>query len=138
MHFFGVGALPGDSRIAAVDGGVDAGDLRLFLQIVDAMEYRVLQRQLDRIAVGKDAFDLAVEVVPLVLAPEVVDHQEAAVQEVATQGGDFVVGECQLARLDQIKKRIVEQLGRSQIEDFALRIDLERSELLQSVGKVQI
>ena len=48
------------------------------------------------------------EDLPLVLAPEVVDHQEPAAIEILAQQCRFVVVEVPLADLDRIQPRIVE------------------------------
>ena len=67
------------------------GTCGFFFEVVDAVEDLVFQRQLDRLTVGKDAFDVLVKILPLPLAPEVIHHHEPAVQQVAAQGGHFVL-----------------------------------------------
>ena len=48
------------------------------------------------------------EDLPLVLAPEVVDHQEAAAIEILAQQRGLVVVEVPLADLDGVQPRVVE------------------------------
>ena len=61
---------------------MDAGDLRLFLQAVHAVEDFMFERQLFRLILrlGKNAFHLLMEVLVFAIAPEIVDHQEATVE----------------------------------------------------------
>ena len=40
----------------------------------------MFERQFERLAIGEDTFDLSIEVVPFPLTPEVVHHQEAAIE----------------------------------------------------------
>src|SRR4051812_16238725 len=53
-----------------------------FSQIVDGVKYGVVAGDLDDGAVGKDAFHALVEPVPFLGSPEIVEHQEAATQQV--------------------------------------------------------
>ena len=108
------------------------------LRSIDAVEDLVVERQLHRLAVGEDALDLLVEVLPLVVAPEVVDHQEAAVEQVAAQGDDLLLREVQAARLDHVDEGIVEQPLVGQPQRDRIGVDLERRELLQPEGEVQV
>ena len=138
MHFFGVFAFPGHAFKTAPLGNADARHLRLLLEVVHAVKYRVLQRQFDRFAVGEDAFDFVIEVVPFRFAPEVINHQEAAVLQIPSQRFDLVFGEFQTARFDHVDEGIIEQFRIGQLDDFAFGIDFQRRQLLQAIGKVQV
>ena len=133
-----VGTLPRDALAFSHQGLTDAGNLRLLLQVIDTVKERMIERQFDRLAVGEDFFDLVVEVGPFGLAPEVVNHQEAAVEQIPPESLDLVVHEFEVARFDQVDERISEQFGIGQFENAPVRIDLERRELLQTVRKVEI
>jgi hypothetical protein len=92
----------------------------------------------DRLAVGEHAAHFVRQVVPLVLAPEVVHHQEAAVEEIPPQAANFVVGEQHPPRLDEVDEGVVEQLRVGQLQHLVVGIDPHRSELLQAEGEIEI
>src|SRR5690606_14822087 len=119
------GTAAGASRLCDSDGG----NLRLFGEVVDAMEDRVVEFEFDRLAFGKDTFDLLVEVGPFVFTPEVVDHEEPTVEEVTAERGDLGLVEVQPARFDHVDERVLEEFGIGEIQNSALGIDLERGEL---------
>jgi len=54
------------------------------------VEDLVLERNVDDRVFGEDLLHLVLEDLPLVRAPEVVHHQEAAPQEVVPQRGGFL------------------------------------------------
>ena len=107
-------------------------------QVEDAVKKRVLAREVGEGAVGKDALHLLGEVVPFVLAPEVVEHEEAAVEQVAAEDGDFLIGEGKIAGLDDVDERVAEEHRVGDLENLRIGIDLERSHLLEPPGKVQV
>ena len=61
---------------------IDAGNLRFLGEVVNAMKDFMFQRQLLRLTIREDAFEVLIKRVPLVFAPKVVDHQESAVQQI--------------------------------------------------------
>ena len=60
-------------------------DLRLLIEIIDAVKYFVFQGDLFRFPLRENAFHLVVERVPFVLAPEIIHHQETTVQQIAAE-----------------------------------------------------
>ncbi len=139
MHFAGVrSAFPRDQpAVGTLTRHANGGDLRAFGEIVDAVKHRMLQRDFGRLTIRKHAFDFAVEVVPFVASPEVVDHQEAAMQQVASQRGHFLFTEYQLTRFNDVDERVVEQFRIGQSQDAPVRIHVQRCQLLQSPGEVE-
>ena len=102
------------------------------------MKNFVLDRQLHNFPRWKHPLHLAREVGPLFLSPKIIDHQKAAGQQVFPQCLDFVLAEVQLARLDDVNERVLEQFVLGEIEHRALGIDLECGELLQAKRHVQV
>src|SRR4030095_16876390 len=64
-------------------------------------------------------------------------HQEPAVPEIATQGGDLLFAEPQTARLDNINEWVVEQFLVGQTQHLALRVHLEGGHLQKPEAKIQ-
>src|SRR5215471_8272841 len=63
VHVARVAAMapfPRDPLIAPVPGRVNAGDLRFLLETIDTLEDLVIQVELRRLAIGKDALDLPI------------------------------------------------------------------------------
>ena len=116
----------------------DGRNLRSFLQVVNTVKNRVLQRQIPRFLIRKYAFDFTVEVVPLVAAPEVVHHQEPAIEQIAAERDDFLFPKQQLPRFDHVNKRIVEKFQIREPQDVAVRVDMQRCELLQTIREIQL
>src|SRR5262249_21398249 len=121
---------------------VDAGDLRLLLELIDAMEDVMVEGELLGLILllREHPLDLAVENLPLVVSPEVVDHHEAAVEQITAQRRHFLIGEEQstLTRLDHVDERIVEEPFVGQLQADRFGIHLQRCELLEAEGEVQI
>ena len=80
MHKAGVVSFPGDSRATVGDGGIDAGDLGFFFEIEDTMKDRMLNRQVHDLAVRENPLDFIEYIFPFALSPEIVEHDEAAVE----------------------------------------------------------
>ena len=79
---------------------VDRDRLRFFLKVIDDVENLMVQRQFFWFAIGEDAFQLLVKVVPLFVSPELIDHQESTVEQILSQGPGFCVGENDRSRGD--------------------------------------
>ena len=102
--------MPRQSRRAALallgDAGLNvarAGDLIAVSQIVDRMEDRIVVRDIDDGAVGKHAVHAFHEDLPLVFAPEIVAHEEAAAQKISRICLRLCVGETPLAHLHGVE-----------------------------------
>ena len=117
---------------------VDRGRLRLLLEVIDVVEDLVTQRQLSGLVIGKHALYLRVEVIPLLGSPELIHHQEAAVQQVPPQRHSFRVGKDDRPRGNNEDKRMIEQFWISQVKNDRVRIHFERSKFLKAVGYVPV
>ena len=113
-------------------------DLRFLFQAVHIVENLVLQWQLDGFLVWKDPLHFPIEMIPLLRSPELVDHEESAGQQVATQGFGFRIGEDHRTRRDEKGEGVFEQLGIRQLYRDGIRIHLHRGQFLQSVGDIPI
>src|SRR5688572_6134865 len=102
MGRFSVGTLPGNASSPEVVPMVDAWNLRLGFERENTIENRVLDGQFDGFALREDAFDLLVKIVPLAVAPEIIDHHEAAVEQVPAQSGDLFRTEKKGARFNHV------------------------------------
>ena len=126
VNFFGAISLRGiDLAIRHLLGKPDRWNLRTLFQIVDAMEDRMLQRQIHKLAIWKHLFHLTPETVPFVLAPEVIDHHKAAVQKVGAQRLAFIFFKIDIARFNHVDERIVEQSWIRQFQDHTVGIGMQ-------------
>ncbi len=119
----------------ALQGGADAGHLRDFLQVEDGVKNRMVQRELDRLAVGENELHVLVDVFPLGRAPEIVEHEGSAVEQPGPQNGGFLFVQMHESGLDDVGERVVRELGIVDVERAGVRIDLQRGELMQAKGK---
>src|SRR5881396_1972244 len=131
-------SLIGDAGKLALNAPIDAGHLRLFLEVEHAMKNGMAQWQIDRLARGKNAFQFCMKRGPFAVTPEIVAHEEPAVEQVAPQDGHLFLREGQPARLDDVNERIIEQLRVRQFQHLAVRVDLDRRDLLQAKRKIQV
>src|SRR5205823_13093534 len=95
-------------------------------------------RQYIRYSCRKNSLDLAIKILPLRIAQEIVHNEEAAVEEVAAQDGHLFVFEPEGARLDDVDPGKVEQIRVSQPDDTSVGIDQQRGHLLEPEGKIQV
>src|SRR5687767_12400191 len=72
------------------------------------MEDRVSQRQLLDLVFGNDLVKLLLNVLPFILAPEIVEKNKTAAHDVLAQPRRLFVGEFHEARLDDVEDRVVE------------------------------
>src|SRR5688500_5073842 len=91
-----------------------------------------------RLTVREHPPDLALEIAPLPLTPKIIHHEKTTTQQIPTKRGDFFVAELEIARLDEVDERIIEQLLVGYFQDLALRIDFERCHFLQTIGEVKL
>ena len=89
-----------------------------------------------RFSIREDAFDVRVEILPFIFAPEVVHHQEAAVQQIAAQAGDFFVRQIHLAGFDHVEERIVEDRLVGEFDNLSMRIDFQGRQFMQASESV--
>src|SRR5262249_16977918 len=101
-----------------------------FFQIVDAMKNWMIERQFNRFALRKDLFHCFIQRVPFEFAPEIVNHQKSAVEQITTQGRDFIGSQNDPSRFNQVNEGILKQFGIRQPKDFSVWIDLQRRQLL--------
>ena len=62
----------------------------------------MVERDIDGGEFGEDAFHLFGKGGPFAFAPEIVDHQKAAAEEIGSQGFGFVVGEPEVAAFGHV------------------------------------
>src|SRR5205085_4143702 len=90
------------------------------------------------LALRENFFYLVAEILPLHITPKIVRHQEAAVEQILPQDGNFFFVEIEATRLDHVNPRIAGEIGIRQAKEAAIGIDRERSHLLESEGEVEI
>src|SRR5687767_16016280 len=71
------------------------------------MKDRVSQRQLLNLQFRNDFAKLFLDILPFILAPEIVEKDEAAPHDVLTQARGLLVGQFHEAGLDDVDDRIV-------------------------------
>src|SRR5262245_16748720 len=96
----------------------------------------VTQRQLGKLPIRKHSPEDTLDDHPRVLPPEVIEHQESAVEEILSQGNDFVLVQLEASRLDHVDEGMLEKILVRQPEKPSVGIHLHRRHLLQPVGKV--
>jgi len=75
-------------------------------------------------------------------SPKVVGHQDASVEKIIAQDGNFFVTEAQAADFDHVDPGVIEEVRISDTQNAAVGIDLERGDLLKrreiqvAVGKI--
>ncbi len=74
----------------------------------------------------------------LIIPPEVVDHQEAAIEQILTQLRPFLRREREGSRLDDVDEGVVEEPLVGQLHIDWHGVDLERRQLLQTKREVQV
>src|SRR4051812_5256130 len=94
--------------------------------------------QFQKVALGKGPFYFCFEVLPLERAPEVVCHQESAIEQVFAQSRNFSVVQTHGPGLDHVNEGIVEEFRFGEGQDPAVRIDLEGCDLLKTIGKIKV
>ncbi len=74
------------------------------------MIHRMIQRQLFEAPVRKHFGHDLLDIRPFILPPEIVEHQEPAVEKIVSQRHDFLVAEAQSPRFHDIKEGIVDEV----------------------------
>ena len=111
------------------------GNLRIRVDLVETAEHGMLGRQVDDLALGKDALELAHDVLPLDRAVEVVEGRRPAAQEELAQDGHFLVLQPQVARLDEVDPGVLEQLRIGQREHDGI-VDADGGDALEPPRQV--
>ena len=88
------------------------------------MKDGVFQRNVFPLAIGKNLLKFAFKAFPFLLAPKVIHHQKAAVEQIRSKGFAFFFFEVNTAGLNEIDKWIVEKPWISQFNDHAVRIGM--------------
>ena len=97
----------------------------------------MLQRDFLRLPVGEHPFELSVEIFVLLIAPKIIDHQEATVIEVLAQRRYLRFMKHQIPRFNDVDEGIFEELRIAQFQNNRLRIHLERRQLLKPQTEIQ-
>src|SRR5918994_1579904 len=92
---------------AAAEEGTQPGRLRVFLELVEAAENRVRWSELHNVPLGKDALQLAYQVVPLVRAVKVVEGSGPSAQQELAQDWYFCLGEPQVPGFHEVDPRML-------------------------------
>src|ERR1035441_6920611 len=82
-------------------------------------------------------FDLFVKALPLIVAPKIIHHQEAATKQVVAQRGHLVLGQFQPARRD-IDKWIIRKILGRYVNKMQTGTNLEAGHLIQTIRETQI
>ena len=105
---------------------------------VEGIEDLVGGRQSHRPQVRQHSSHLRLEVEPVV-PREVIEDDEAALEQIVTQAQHFLVGRAPVSRLAEIRDGILEQLGIVEREDVAvLRANAQRGQLAEDPGEVPL
>ena len=72
------------------------------------------------------------------LAPEVVRHEEATIEQIFTEALDLIVAQRDRARIGDVDKRIFLDFITGEFDHLAVRVGLDGGELLDTIGKVEI
>ena len=67
----------------------------------------VVVRQVDDLAIRENLFHAGFEDLPLVVAPEIVAHEESAAQQEIAHAGGLRIGQFPVTRLDRVQPRPV-------------------------------
>jgi hypothetical protein len=70
------------------------------------MKDRIGARDVEDLSIGKDLLNLGLEIFPFIVTPEIVNHQEAAIEQVFPEDGHLEFLELEGARFDDVNKRI--------------------------------
>ena len=98
----------------------------------------MIHLQLEELALRENSLHLARKILPLLLAPKIVCHEESSVEKILAQGRNFVVLKFQCPRLHHVSPRVIEQARIGQVQHAAIRIDFQRSQLLEPIRKIQV
>lgn len=143
----GLGLFPGDfvfpgavgvGEVAGAMGGVFAGDLGFEGEAVGEMEEGVVAGEGDEGLSGQDFVDFTGEVIPHALTPDVVDHEESSLLEVAAQSFGFAAGEVEGSWVDDEGEGELEQARIFNIENEAVGIDPHGGQFLEAPGEVEV
>jgi len=88
--------------------------------------------------IGKNRPQALEEVVPLALAVKVIDHQEAAAQQMLPHSTRLVFAERPVTDLDGIQPRVVEQLVAVRAHDVTVRMDVDARQPLDRLREVDL
>ena len=102
------------------------------------MKNRVFQWKGLGFPLRKNALELVVEIVPFRLAPEVVNHEKAAVVAIAAQAIDLLTAKRQAPRLHDVDEGMVEEFVVGQAHHGSIRIHLHRGHFVEPVREIQI
>src|SRR5687767_1022158 len=89
---------------------VDARDLPDLLDLVVSPEQLVRGWQVDDLVFGENGLDVGLELLPLVVAPEIIDDQETAGQQIIPEPFDFRVAQVHRADFDRVNEREMAQV----------------------------
>src|SRR5437899_5057378 len=107
MRLLCILSFPGDSRVLAFNSERKIRDLRFLFDVVIAVENWMLDRQLHRLLFGKDLLEFPRRLGPFPFAPEIVQHQKTAAQQIFPERGGFFLAEENPARLYDVNEWIL-------------------------------
>src|ERR1051325_7186493 len=143
--FFTVVILPGNVIIRIAPTVTQPHALARYLQfflrplyVEYAMKDRMIHWYVNEFAVGQNALDLFIKMLPLRFAPEIIGHHEPAVAQIFLENRHFLVFEFQAARLNEINPGIVEQIRIVEVQHTPVVVHVNGSHLVQTIRQIQI
>jgi len=120
---------------------LDCWDLQCFhgaWEVENAMEHRMISRQFSPVAPRQNLSYLSGKTIPLLRAPEVVHEHGTTRQKVRPQGSDFILAQAHVPRMLHVKERVLVYCRVRELQDTGVRISLDRGQLLEAVGEIQV
>jgi hypothetical protein len=95
---------------ATVDDVLEVGSLKNLIDVKIAVKDWMIERELAKLVLWKDTEQLESDIFPFGISPEIVKDDKPAPQEVLTEAGRVLTGQVKIAGLDDVDKRVVEEL----------------------------
>ena len=116
-----------------------AGNQITVIQVVDYMKNRVVIRDLDNLPVGENHLHAFGEPAPFVGAPEIVEHKEAAAQQVLAQGRRLGGGQLPVPHFAGVDPGIVERVvAIVEVHGLLNRPHMNPAQPAQRLGKMPV
>ena len=115
-----------------------AGDLIAAVEIVDGVEDGVGVLKFHDLAVGEDAVEALGEDVPLLIAVEIVAHEEAAAEEEFAEEGGLGIGEIPVADFDAVEPGPVVLEAFVEIDGLFDGAGVDAGEAAEGLGEVAV
>lgn len=147
VHLLGAGAAPGGGHgfgvvgVVVAEPALEGGDLEGFhgpAQVEDAVEEGMFHGQFAPGAAGEDVFHMVFAGLPGAVAPEIVEEEDAAVEEVLAESAGFVVVEVHAFGVREEDEGVLGEVGVGEADDAAVGVGGEGGHLLETPGEVEV